>query len=148
MVGEDRWIAIVCETDAQWRALCSVINRKDLASHPRLSTVAGRRENAAEIDAAISDWTSGMGPGAAEAHNNLGLALAQTPGGLPEAIAEYLAALQIDPDSAQAHLNLGKALAQTPGRQADAIAEYEAVLRIAQDPELRRAAERLRAGLR
>jgi crotonobetainyl-CoA:carnitine CoA-transferase CaiB-like acyl-CoA transferase len=68
VVGEDRWVAIVCETDAQWRSLCAVIGRKDLASHPRLATAKGRRENAAEIDAAISDWTSGMGPGAAEAH--------------------------------------------------------------------------------
>ncbi|HTR62919.1 MAG TPA: CoA transferase [Candidatus Binataceae bacterium] len=66
-VGEDGWIAIVCETDAQWRALCSVINRKDLADHPRLATARGRRENAAEIDAAISEWTRNMGERAAEA---------------------------------------------------------------------------------
>ena len=66
-VSEDGWIAIVCETDAQWRALCAVINRKDLADHPKLATARGRRENAAEIDAAISEWTRNMGERAAEA---------------------------------------------------------------------------------
>ena len=66
--GEDRWIAIVCETDAQWRGLCTVINRRDLASDPRLATAKGRRDNTAEIDAAISIWTTAMGAGAAEAH--------------------------------------------------------------------------------
>ena len=68
VAGDDRWIAIVCETEAQWHALCAVIGRKDLASHPRLSSPAGRREHAGEIDTAISDWTKNMGPGAAEAH--------------------------------------------------------------------------------
>jgi len=67
-VGADGWIAIVCQTDAHWRALCTVVNRKDLADDPKLATVQGRRENAGEIDAAISDWTRNMGERAAEAH--------------------------------------------------------------------------------
>src|SRR5262249_9420342 len=66
--GEDRWIAVVCKTDAQWHALCAVIDRRDLASAPRLATAKGRREHAPEIDAALSAWTSAMGAGAAEAH--------------------------------------------------------------------------------
>jgi benzylsuccinate CoA-transferase BbsF subunit len=66
--GEDRWIAIVCGTDKQWLALCSVMERKDLASDPRLATAKGRREAGGEIDAAISAWTRGMGAGAAEAY--------------------------------------------------------------------------------
>ncbi len=65
--GDDRWIAIVCKTDAQWQALCSVIKRADLAGDSRFATAAGRREHAGEIDRAISEWTRGMGAGAAEA---------------------------------------------------------------------------------
>ena len=66
------------------------------------------------------------------AHNNLGLALAEMPGRLPEAMAEYQAALRLKPDSAEAHNNLGSAFSQT-GRSADAISEFQAALRIQPD---------------
>jgi tetratricopeptide (TPR) repeat protein len=72
-------------------------------------------------------------PGSVRAHYNLGLALEQLPYGLPEAIAEYQAAVRIEPDFAEAHVNLGNALAQTPGRLPEAIAEYQAALRIRPD---------------
>ena len=72
-------------------------------------------------------------PGSVRAHYNLGLALEQLPYGLPEAIAEYQAAVRIEPDFAEAHSNLGNALAQTPGRLPEAIAEYQAALRIRPD---------------
>ena len=64
------------------------------------------------------------------AHNNLGTALEEIPGRLPEAIAHYQSALRINPDSAEAHNNLGNAWAQLPGRLPEAIAQYEAALRI------------------
>jgi protein O-mannosyl-transferase len=67
------------------------------------------------------------------AHYNLGTALADMPGRLPEAIAEFEAALRVKPDYAQAHNNLGEALSQTPGRLPDAITEFEAALRIEPD---------------
>jgi tetratricopeptide (TPR) repeat protein len=66
-------------------------------------------------------------------NNNLGIALAQVPGRLPEAIAEYQSALRIRPDYAVEHYNLGNALAQMPGRLPDAIAEYQAALRVRPD---------------
>jgi tetratricopeptide (TPR) repeat protein len=66
------------------------------------------------------------------AHNNLGLALAEMPGRLPEAIVEYRAALRLKPDSAEAHNNLGSAFSQT-GRPADAVSEFQAALRIQPD---------------
>src|ERR1700723_500113 len=69
-------------------------------------------------------------PGSWLAHYNLGVLFAEMPGRLPDAIAEYQAALQIEPDYAEAHLNLGNILSQTPGRQSEAIAEYQAALRI------------------
>jgi tetratricopeptide (TPR) repeat protein len=64
------------------------------------------------------------------AHCNLGWLLAQRPGGLPEAIAEYQAALRIKPNFAIAHNDLGIAWAQTPGRLPDAITEFQAALQI------------------
>jgi tetratricopeptide (TPR) repeat protein len=67
------------------------------------------------------------------AHHNLGVALAQMPGRLPEAIDHYQAALQIKPDSPQAHTDYGNALAQIPGRLPEAVAEYRTALLIFPD---------------
>ena len=64
------------------------------------------------------------------AHYNLGILLSETAGRLPDAIAEYQAALRVRPEYAEAHDNLGIALARTPGRFEDAIAEHRAALRI------------------
>jgi tetratricopeptide (TPR) repeat protein len=72
-------------------------------------------------------------PGSARARYSLGLALERLPYGLPEAIAQYQAAVRIEPDFAEAHNNLANALAQTPGRLPEAIAEYQAALR--SDPD-------------
>jgi tetratricopeptide (TPR) repeat protein len=65
---------------------------------------------------------------------------------LPEAIAEFEAALRSEPDFVEAHVNLGTALAQTPGGLRQAITEYEAALRIRPDPVVRQVLDRLRAG--
>ena len=77
-------------------------------------------------------WSSAVSvcPGSVKAHYNLGNALAQLPGRLPDAIAEYRAALRINPDSGEAHANLGLALVNSGGPLQDAVAEYEAGLRI------------------
>jgi crotonobetainyl-CoA:carnitine CoA-transferase CaiB-like acyl-CoA transferase len=48
MAGEDRWVAIAIESDAEWRALCEVIGRPELLE---------RRHARAEVEAALSDWT-------------------------------------------------------------------------------------------
>jgi tetratricopeptide (TPR) repeat protein len=73
--------------------------------------------------------------------------LAQTPSLLPQAIAEYRAALRIEPNLAEAHFNLGTALAQTPALLPQAIAEYETALRIRPDPQWQQTVDRLRAWL-
>ncbi len=83
----------------------------------------------------LSLWTSAVDvcPEGARPHMNLGNALAQIPGRLPDAIVELRAALRILPDDAEEHYNLGRALAQTPGQATDAIAEFQAALRIEPD---------------
>lgn len=77
--------------------------------------------------------TLARNPGSALVHNNLGTILMLKPGGIPEALAEFEAAVRLMPDSPDYHVNLGLALAQTPGRLPDAIAEYQTALRI--DPD-------------
>jgi len=83
----------------------------------------------------LSLWTSAVNacPGSARPHYDLGIELEHIPYRLPEAIAEYRAALRIEPDFAEARSNLATALARTPGRLPEAIAEYQAALAIRPD---------------
>ena len=62
------------------------------------------------------------------AHNNLGVILADRPGRLPEAIAEFEASLRIKADNRQAQNNLGNALLTTPGRMPEGIPHLQAAL--------------------
>ena len=55
--GEDRWVAIACRTDDHWRALCDAIGQPQLADDPRFATFAARREQRAELDRVIGEWT-------------------------------------------------------------------------------------------
>jgi tetratricopeptide (TPR) repeat protein len=68
------------------------------------------------------------------AHHNLGVALAETPADLNQAIAHFQTALRIKPGYARAHTDLGSAYAKLPGRLPDAMAEFRAAIAI--DPEL------------
>jgi crotonobetainyl-CoA:carnitine CoA-transferase CaiB-like acyl-CoA transferase len=47
-VGEDRWIAIAVETDAQWKSLCALMDRADLVP---------RRADREAVHAAVCEWT-------------------------------------------------------------------------------------------
>jgi tetratricopeptide (TPR) repeat protein len=67
------------------------------------------------------------------AHHSLGVALAESPDTLNQAVGQYQTALKIQPDYVRAHTDLGSAFAKQ-GRLSDAMAEYRAALAI--DPDL------------
>src|SRR5262249_23288998 len=50
----DHWVAVVCETDDEWRRLARTIGRADLAVLRTEERIARRQE----LDAAIEAWTS------------------------------------------------------------------------------------------
>ena len=79
-------------------------------------------------------WTSvtKVNPDNALAHLNLGSALLEVPGRVPDAISEYQRAVRIYPNYAEAHNNLGAVLLQS-GRTTEAVAEYRAAVRL--DPD-------------
>jgi protein O-mannosyl-transferase len=83
----------------------------------------------------LSLWSSAVQvvPADARAHMNLGNALEQIPGRLPDAITELQTALRIVPNDAQEHYNLGRALAEIPDRAPDAVAEFQTALRLKPD---------------
>jgi len=72
-------------------------------------------------------------PDYAEAHSNLGNALAKLPGRLAEAASELELALRLKPDFAKAHNNLGSVFAKTPGRLEAAVVQFEDALRLRPD---------------
>jgi tetratricopeptide (TPR) repeat protein len=76
--------------------------------------------------------TIARNPASWMAHNNLGAALAKMDGRIPEAVAEYQAALRIKPDYAEPHNNLATILSRQ-GRMPEAIAEVQEALRIKPD---------------
>lgn len=56
--GDDRWIAVTVRSDADWRALCAVIDRADLTADAQLATRTGRDAHRDRIDEAVRAWTS------------------------------------------------------------------------------------------
>ncbi len=55
--GDDRWCAIGVFTEEEWRGLCGVIGRPELAGDRRLATPAARKENETELDNIVEEWT-------------------------------------------------------------------------------------------
>jgi benzylsuccinate CoA-transferase BbsF subunit len=55
--GEDEWCAVAVLSDAQWRALCGVIGRTDLAANASLASAAGRLAQVEKVEDAVSQWT-------------------------------------------------------------------------------------------
>jgi benzylsuccinate CoA-transferase BbsF subunit len=60
--GEDRWVAVSVRSEPAWQGLCALLERPGWARDPRLRTVAGRADRRAEIDRAVTGWTTGRGP--------------------------------------------------------------------------------------
>ncbi|MCS7207665.1 MAG: CoA transferase [Dehalococcoidia bacterium] len=60
--GQDAWVAIACATDQQFRSLCALIGRPDLAQDPRCADSLSRKRHEALLDAPISAWTRQHSP--------------------------------------------------------------------------------------
>jgi crotonobetainyl-CoA:carnitine CoA-transferase CaiB-like acyl-CoA transferase len=56
-VGHEAWCVISCITDAQWRALATLIGGEALADEPGLTTATARWDRHDELDDRISAWT-------------------------------------------------------------------------------------------
>ena len=56
---DERWIAIACMNDAQWRALRGVLGNPEWSRQAQFDTAAGRWAVRAEIDARLAAWTAG-----------------------------------------------------------------------------------------
>ena len=98
-----------------------------------LGWLSVRRNEDYRSEVAMLSDTAAKCPDNERVRYNYGLALSHIAGRERDAIAEYQAALRIDPEYAEAHNNLGNSLSLIPGRLPDAMAEYQAALRINPD---------------
>ena len=58
--GEDAYCVVDLDGDPDWPRLTAVIGRADLAARTDLATAAGRVAHRAEVDEALTAWTSGL----------------------------------------------------------------------------------------
>ena len=65
--GEDEWIAIAVESDAEWQALRSLLGNPEWARAKELDTVNGRLKAHDMIDEHLANWTRDQAPVAAMA---------------------------------------------------------------------------------
>jgi crotonobetainyl-CoA:carnitine CoA-transferase CaiB-like acyl-CoA transferase len=56
--GLDRWVALEVHSDEEFAVLARVIERPELAKDPKFATMRARKQNEAELDAIIQEWTS------------------------------------------------------------------------------------------
>jgi len=59
-LGESGWVAIACLTEEHWRALCTVMERDELAKNESFWTLSDRLINRAPLDQIIGSWTTGL----------------------------------------------------------------------------------------
>lgn len=55
--GDDSWVAIATETDAQWRALCAVLDHPEWAEDDRFAVFPRRYARREQLAAMIESWT-------------------------------------------------------------------------------------------
>jgi crotonobetainyl-CoA:carnitine CoA-transferase CaiB-like acyl-CoA transferase len=60
--GHDRWVSIAVTDEHEWRALCDVIGRPELAADPRYADARARIDNREALDAIVAQWTSSRDP--------------------------------------------------------------------------------------
>lgn len=58
--GPDRWLAIACFTDEEWRGLADVAGRRSWLDDPRFATLEARLAHQDALDAEIGSWTRGI----------------------------------------------------------------------------------------
>lgn len=64
--GDDRWCAIAVFDDAQWKAFCEVVGQ-EWTKDPKFSSLLLRKENEAELNELVGEWTKSLAAEEAEA---------------------------------------------------------------------------------
>ena len=57
--GEDRWVSIAVRNEDEWKRCCAAMGQAELATDPRFSTLAARKENEDTLEHIVTKWTQG-----------------------------------------------------------------------------------------
>ncbi len=60
--GDDRWLSIAVTDDDEWRGLCETLGDPPWCRESRFATMQSRKQNEAELDRLIGEWTGGYPP--------------------------------------------------------------------------------------
>ena len=60
--GEDQWLALTVQTDAQWASLTKLMRQPELATDTRFETAAARRLNRDAVNALVAAWCASRSP--------------------------------------------------------------------------------------
>ncbi|MBI4611168.1 MAG: CoA transferase [Candidatus Rokubacteria bacterium] len=60
--GDDEWVALACQTEAEWRALCEVMGDPPWCREARFRDLERRRQNREALDRLIAGWTRDLAP--------------------------------------------------------------------------------------
>ena len=55
--GDDNWVAVCVQSDAEWQELSGLMDIPELARDPKFSESSARRSNRDEVDALVSEWS-------------------------------------------------------------------------------------------
>lgn len=55
--GVDAWVAIACDSEEQWRALCSATEHPEWLDQVRFANNSARLQETDELDALLAEWT-------------------------------------------------------------------------------------------
>jgi crotonobetainyl-CoA:carnitine CoA-transferase CaiB-like acyl-CoA transferase len=55
--GEDNWVIIACNGDAEWRSMVRIIGASSWATDEKFATESGRKAHREELDKRLSEWT-------------------------------------------------------------------------------------------
>jgi crotonobetainyl-CoA:carnitine CoA-transferase CaiB-like acyl-CoA transferase len=55
--GDDEWIAVAVENEAQWYAFANALGRPEWIKDERFSTLLARLDHQDELDCLVSEWT-------------------------------------------------------------------------------------------
>ena len=58
--GDDNWVAVCVQSDAEWRELCGLMGRPELVRDPRFREESLRRSNRDQVDSIVSDWSRSL----------------------------------------------------------------------------------------
>ena len=56
VMSPDRWVAIACRTDEQWRNLCRALGHEDAARDESYATFSARKQNEDSLEELVGSW--------------------------------------------------------------------------------------------